>query len=62
MPSQITFSHFSHEVQSFRQQLLKFEAILLFTFKITDDRSEQVLSFLLKWKKVVFLSWLKTVA
>ena len=62
MAPQITFSHFFHEVQSFTQQLLKFEAILLFTFKVTEDMSEQVLSFLLMWKKVIFLNWLNTVA
>ena len=49
---QITFSFFLYEVQSFRRQLCKFQQISLFVIKITDDRSEQVLIFLLKWKKM----------
>ena len=51
MAGQITFSYFSHEVQSFRQQLSKFEPISLFTFKVAHNRNKQVLIFLLKWKK-----------
>ena len=55
MAPQITFVYFSRGVQSFRGQLSKFEPILLFIFKVTDDRSEQFLTFLLKWKKVYFV-------
>ena len=54
MTPQITFSYFSHEVQSFRRQLSKFEPILLFTLKVTDDRSEQVLIFFIKLEKSEF--------
>ena len=61
MVPQITFVYFSHEVQSFRRQLSKFEPILLFTFKVTDGRNEQVLIFLLKWNKVNFVCLLNTI-
>ena len=35
-------SYLPHEVQFFRQQLSKFEANSLFTFKVTDDRNKQI--------------------
>ena len=54
MAPQITLSYFPCEVQSFRRQLSKFEPISLFSFKVTDNRSEQVLIFFIKMEKSEF--------
>ena len=58
MALQITFLYFSHELQSFRRQLSKFEPKSLFSFKLTGDRSEQVLIFSLKWNLLYRGKWL----